>query len=179
MSVPARVAPQLEELALLFHASLTPLGTFEPVLEKELPLTYQKLLAHQHHMTVTVESHYGSPVQVQVLQCRDQGRHYAREILLRLESSGEVVQYGIMRVDMEQIPPAGREAIRSQQVPLGRILIEHVALRQIQLDALYRIRPGARVARLLELPPGRIIYGRTALIRLNGHPAVELLEVVK
>ncbi len=179
MNPSRQVVPELEELTRLFHESLLPLGRFEEVDQDQLPLTYRQLLAHDHHMTVTVENHYGEPVQVEVLQRRPQGEHYAREILLRLEGSGQVVQYGIMRVDLSQIPQPGREAIRSERVPLGRVLIQHVQLRQVRLDTLYRIQPGARLARLLQLPPGRIIYGRTALICLNGHPAVELLEVVK
>ncbi len=176
---PRQIVPELEELTRLFHETLLPLGRFEEVEQDQMPLTYRQLLAHDHHMTVTVENHYGEPVRVEVLQRRSDQNRYAREILLRLQNSGQVVQYGIMRVDLEQIPEPGRKAIRSEQVPLGRVLIQHVELRQVRLDTLYRIQPGARLARLLELPPGRIIYGRTALICLNGHPAVELLEVVK
>jgi phenylpyruvate tautomerase PptA (4-oxalocrotonate tautomerase family) len=65
-----------------------------------------------------------------------------------------------------------------RQAPLGRVLIQHNVLREVQLTSLWRINPAEELRNLLDLPAGQIIYGRTALIYCNGEPAVELLEIV-
>ncbi len=179
MNAPHRVVPDVEVLARLFHPSVDVLGSFDEVDAGDMPQPYRRLLAHQHHMTVTVEAHHGSPVDVQVLQRRATATHYAREILLRRQSDGAVVQYGIMRVNLGYLDGAVRREIERESAPLGRILIEHDVLRSIHLFSLWRIEPGEVLRRHLAARPGRSVYGRTALISCNGEPAIELLEIVR
>ena len=59
--------PALDHLAGLFYSDLAELGTFEEVLAESTPEPYRTLLAHHEHMTVSVEQHHGSPVDVEVL----------------------------------------------------------------------------------------------------------------
>ena len=72
----------------------------------------------------------------------------------------------------------GKAEIKEQKTPLGRILIQHNVLRQVQLATLWKIETGEDLSALFQLPVGSEVYGRTALIFCNGEPAVELLEVV-
>lgn len=168
----------LEKLARLFYPSLAVLGQFEEVSAEQLPPHYKRLLNHEFHMTVTVEEFHGCSVDVQVLDRHRTADHYARKILLVRQSDRTVVQYGIMRVHWRYLDAAVRAAVEEEAQPLGQILIEHDVMRSIHLRSLWRVHPGVELSHFFGLPPDGVTYGRTALIRCDEEPAVELLEIV-
>lgn len=170
--------PDLETLVGLFYDRSEDLGEFQPVSSSELPLDQRRLLDHDEHMTETVEAFHGCPVDVRVLDRFSTGSHYARKILLIRRRDDEVVQFGIMRIAFASMGPEVRHEIESEGIPLGRVLINHDLMRQVRLSRLYRVRPGAELRRLMNVPENGVVYGRTAIIRLNGEPSVELLEIV-
>jgi chorismate-pyruvate lyase len=172
------VTPNLETLVGLFYRDPDELGRFDEVDWHTLNRDYRMLLAHDSHMTVTVERFHNGPVDVRVLETQLTGTHYARKILLARRSDGVVVQFGIMRLDFAQVSPEVRREVESQKTPLGRILINHNVLREVSLRKVYQVTPGPDLQRLFKLSPGQITYGRTALIHCDGEPAVELLEIV-
>ncbi len=179
MVTPSRVAtPELKALANLFYLSLDELGDFAEVTEAEMPDTARQLLWHAAHMTVAIESHHGSPVDVRVLNTHVTSTHYARRILLARQSDGAVVQFGIVRLHLDFLSGQVREEIESQQTPLGRILIEHNVLRHVRPLSMWKIEPGPDLLELFGLAERASCFGRTALIYCNGLPAVELLEIV-
>src|SRR6516162_2511544 len=94
---PELTGPQLKKLYALFP-SADDLPEYEFVPADEVPPPYHGLLVHEHHMTVTVEAHHGGLVDVRVLQRRMTDDSYSRQILLALQKTGRVVQFGIMRV---------------------------------------------------------------------------------
>ena len=47
-------------------------------------------------MTVTVEAHHGSLVDVKVLERKRDGDSYARKILLAKQTDGRIVQFGLV-----------------------------------------------------------------------------------
>ncbi|HEY2838524.1 MAG TPA: hypothetical protein VGJ26_05220 [Pirellulales bacterium] len=170
--------PDLGTLVRLFYPVAEKLGNFERVAAAEMPADAATLLAHDAHMTVTVERFHGSPVDVQVLDRLVTGRHYARKILLSRQTDGRVVQYGIMRVCFDLLSPTVRGQIEAEDTPLGRVLIQNNVLRRVRLASLWRVTAGPELAELFDLQPGEIVYGRTALIECNGEPGIELLEIV-
>lgn len=172
--------PDPSELIKLFHDSVDELGQFEPVEVDELPDAYRSLLAHHDHMTVTIEAWHNSLVDVRVLSEHRDGNLYARQILLTRQRDQGVVQYGIMRIDLSGLPEIVRLEIESHALPLGRIMIRHHLMREVELEQLYRVRPGAKLQAFLkrDSKPEAELYGRTARILVDGQPAVELLEIV-
>jgi len=170
--------PDLQELLHLFYNDPALLGEFQEVTAQQLRNPYGKLLAHQGHMTVTVELYHGCPVDVEVLDRRFQSPQYARKILLRRQTDGQVVQFGIMRIDFRVLSQEVQQDILSERIPLGRTLIEHDVLREVELVALWQVIAGHDLAHLFAIPVGTETFGRTALIYCNGEPAVELLEIV-
>jgi len=168
----------LESLVTLFYACLDDLGDFVEVRAEAIPAVDQKLLAHQNHMTVTVERHHRSPVDVRVLETHISGEHYARKILLARQSDGAVVQFGIVRLNFAHVDAEVRREVESQKIPLGRVLIAHNVHREIHLLRLWRIEPGPDLQKLFGISSNQTIYGRTAIIDCNGEPAIELLEIV-
>jgi chorismate-pyruvate lyase len=169
--------PDIRTLFALFPPS-GDLPEYEFVPADEVPAPYDALLVHEHHMTVTVERHHGSLVDVDILDRVHQGDSYARKILLRLQSTGRVVQFGIARIHLQYCGSPVRREILAGKTPLGRILIEHDVLRRIEPTAYLRIIPGAVMMGWFGLDRPIPTYGRLAYIHCNGQPAIELLEVV-
>jgi chorismate-pyruvate lyase len=172
------VSPDLDALVRLFYQQPAELGRFEELDWHDLERDYRMLLAHDSHMTVTVERFHNGPVDVRVLATKIDGDHYARKILLARQSDGVVVQFGIMRLDFSTVSAAVRGEVESQQTPLGRILIRHKVLTKVHLRKVWKVTPGEDLRGHFNLRPGQITYGRTAVIHLDGEPAVELLEIV-
>jgi chorismate-pyruvate lyase len=170
--------PALDHLAGLFYSDLPELGSFEELLAENVPEPYRSLLAHHEHMTVAVERHHGAPVDVEVLAARQNGDYYFRKIILHRQSDRRVVLFGIPRLNLRLVDDAVRREILSETKPLGRVLIEHNVLREVQLGSLYRVTPGPDLCRLFGLAQPVTTYGRTAFIYCDGYVAIELLEIV-
>jgi hypothetical protein len=141
------------------------------------PEPYKSMLAHDHHMTVEMESYHRCMVNVEVLADRLEGNEYYRKIILRNASNQKVVQFGIVRFNFDYVTPAVKEEILSKRTPLGRVLINHNVLRTIDLGAIIRVKTGPALAECLNIPDGTTTYGRLATIFCNGKPAVDVLEV--
>lgn len=168
----------VESLCRLFYPTTTEVGLFEEAAAIELPDQFKALLAHDDHMTVTVEAWHNSLVEVQVLEEHRQGDLYSRRIILALQRNGKPVQFGIMKIDLAGLPEIVRMEIESQALPLGRIMIRHHLMREVELLALWRIAAGPELRKHLKLERGAVCYGRTARILVDKQPAVELLEIV-
>ncbi len=121
--------------------------------------------------------HAGTTASQQTLHTANH-THYMRKIILRRQSDGRVVLYGIVRLALNALQAEVRDQILARQIPLGRVLILHNVLRQVQLNGLWRVECTGELAELFGAQPGHISYGRTALIYCDGEPAVELLEIV-
>ena len=170
--------PALDHLAGLFYSDLAELGTFEEVLAENTPEPYRTLLAHHEHMTVSVERHHGAKVDVDVLAAKRSGDYYFRKIILHRQSDQRVVLFGIPRLNLRLVDDDVRREILGENKPLGRVLIEHNVLREVQLGSLYRVTPGPDLCRLFGLTKPVATYGRTAFIYCDGFVAIELLEIV-
>jgi hypothetical protein len=144
----------------------------------EVPQPYRRLLVHHHHMTVTVEDHYGEQVNVVVMATRRDGDSYSREILLELQSTRKVVQFGIVRINLTCLSESVRSAILEEKTPLGRVLIEHGVLRYIEPTAFLRIAPKAKLIAWLDLDEPQPCYGRMGVIFCDDRPAIAVLEIL-
>ena len=168
--------PALPDLYRLFGTDAPP-PEHELIEPSALPEPYRTLLVHEHHMTVTVEEYYGSPVDVIVLQrLRDQNT-YLRKILLKLRSDERIVQSGIVRIRLDFCSEPVRAAILAEQIPVGRILIQHDVLRRIEPTAYFRLRPGPYLRHRVGRTDPFSTYGRLGIIYCDVQPAIDLLEV--
>jgi len=168
---------ELQSLIDLFPDREPLLLDAEHVPSETLPQPYRRMLVHNQHMTVAMESYHGCPVAVRILDQRHDGDFYHRKIVLLKSGTETVVQFGLVRFDLSYVTQAVREEILGGQKPLGRVLIEHNVLRHIDLGAVLRIVAGPSLARTLHMPTGGITFGRLATIFCNRRPAVDLLEI--
>lgn len=173
-------APELDLAALvtLFYDDPAACGTMLPIEAAEMPQAYRRLLVHEEHMTVAMEAHHESIVDVEVLETLVTGNQYARKILLRRQSDQTVVQFGILRLDLSLLTAEIRNEIEQQTRPLGRILVRHNVMRSVHLDRLWRVISGKELQQHFQTEVEQETYGRTAAIDLGGRRAVEVLEIV-
>ncbi len=142
---------ELDQLIKLFYDDPVRLGHFQELNPAEVPDPGHQLLVHNKHMTVTVEKYHSSPVDVNVLQTRRDGEHYARKIVLTRQSDERPVMFGVVRLNLSLLAPEVRQEIEGQRTPLGRILIDHNVLRAVKLLSLFRIDPGEDLIAALNL----------------------------
>ena len=150
----------------------------EPISASELPQPYRQLLDHTKHMTVTVEKFYGQSVDVQVLESWHHGDDYARKILLSLQNTGAVVQFGIVRIDLRVLSPKVRREIEEQHTPLGRVLIQNNVLREVHPTGFFRATPSPVMCNWFGLSEPEITYGRIGVITADGKPAIRVAEIL-
>ncbi len=168
---------ELEALLSLFPQGESLIAGAEHVPSSQTPEPYKQMLVHNEHMTVTMESYHQSRVDVRVLDQRLDGDSYVRKILLLKSGTKDVVQFGIVRFNLEYVTDAVRSEILAGETPLGRVLINHNVLRDVDLGAILRITAGPELASLLQMPEDDVTYGRLATIFCNHRPAVDLLEI--
>ena len=169
--------PTFDQLFALFpDSSDRPTAVVVPA--DELPQPYRRLLVHNHHMTVTVEAHYGGAVDVQVQACLRNEDEYARKILLKLHEGGKPVQFGLVRIDLGVCTEAVRNEIVEGKTPLGRVLIQHDMLRRIEPTAYLKVKLGPTMAEWFGSTAGTETFGRLGVIYTGDQPAVEVLEIL-
>src|SRR5207248_841333 len=100
------------------------------------------------------------------------------KILLELQGSGKVVQFGIVRVNLSYCSEPVRNEILAGKTPFGRILIRHNVMRRIEPTAFLRIIPSPAMMKWFSLDQPVPTYGRLAYIHCDEQPAVQLLEIV-
>lgn len=183
-------AVDLDELVGLFYEPADPPASFRAIDNPEsMPEPFKRLLKHEAHMTVTVEAFHGCAVDVHVARTKygeedeaesESGRKhwYAREITLHRQSDGKAVQYGIVRLNIDLLATDVWYEIQSEKIPLGRVLIQHGVLREVELCELWEVVASKPLAELLGVDDGAKVYGRTARIFCDYLPAIELLEIV-
>ena len=143
-----------------------------------VPEPYQRLLVHNQHMTGMMERFYQSSVDVRVLARRIDGSVYSRKIILATQDTGTVVQFAFMQFQLDAVSEAVRGQILSEQLPLGRVLVNHGMRCDIELSSLLKVTIGDALSKHLNVPAGIVTYGRIAQILSDGKPLCAVIEVL-
>ena len=98
--------------------------------------------------------------------------------VLTRQTDQRPLQLGIVRLKRHLLDAKVCEDIESERIPLGRVLINRQAMRDVQLWEPYRVTCGPELAQTFVASIGQTAYGRTAMIRCHGEPAVEVLEII-
>lgn len=110
-------------LRLFLHESCAlDVATLHPLRGADLPQPDRSLLDHDRDMTSTLATHHGSALRVEVLRCRTEGGLYLREVFLRTQDAGKLVEYGVLAVELAQFSAEARATIEAGRTPLGAIL---------------------------------------------------------
>jgi chorismate-pyruvate lyase len=165
-----RARPDSSWKALLqrFYA---PTGLSVPALEElkgaEVPPPYQSLLVHSWDMTPTLARFYGQPLRLRVFGRERMHNLYKREVILWLSEDGRPVEYGVIRIHLDRLPPAAQRLVLQEERPLGDILqaesIPHLSWPQ----AFFRLKADAHTGSALALSRPSHLYGRRNVL-LDG-----------
>lgn len=170
---------ELQELVSLFpekegHSLYV---SAEHVAKEATPEPYHRMLVHEHHMTISMESFHDCMVDVEVLASRFEDGLYLRKIRLRKRGTDKILMLGYVRFNLDFVTEKVRAEILAEKTPLGPVLIQHNVLRHVDLGAILRFTAGPGLAEYLQMPNGHTTYGRLATLFCNGSPAIDLLEI--
>ena len=119
------VEPSGDAEALLHDAftrrSLAP-PRLDTVEADEIPEPFQSLLVHESDMTSTLQRYHGDRLLLRQLHCECSNDIVYREVLLCRESTGQPVEYGVIRIALNAFSAEARKAIEEGKIPLGQIL---------------------------------------------------------
>lgn len=170
----------LESLCHWFYEDRISVEGCEPVEPDALTPAYQQLLVHNEHMTERLSAYHGENVELHVLHDRHDGGLYSRNILLALPSDPDfVVEFGIMRMNLDLVADDVRKEIEAGEAPLGSILVKHNVLRRIEPRWYLKFDADSPMASHFGRAQHGDVFGRVGIIYCNDEPAIELLEVVR
>jgi chorismate-pyruvate lyase len=144
-----------------------------------MPEPYKRLLIHCHDMTSTLEGYYGSPMRITVLSRELEGGTYLREVLLKPEAATQPVEYGVIQIHLDQLPPGARRRVLEEERPLGNILNTEAVPYLSWPQSFFRVGPDEHMDRVLGLAQSQVLYGRRNLL-VDGkrHLLAEVIEVL-
>jgi chorismate-pyruvate lyase len=145
----------------------------------EVPQPYQALLVHSSDMTPTLASFYGQALRLRVLSRERQDDSYQREVILWLAEDARPVEYGVIRIRLDRLPPAARQFVLQEQRPLGDILHGEAVPHLSWPKAFFRLKPDAHAGAALGLRRAGFLYGRRNVL-LDGSRRLlaEVIEVL-
>ena len=144
-----------------------------------VPQPYRALLVHSSDMTPTLERFYGHTLRLRVLSREHREDSYKREVILWLAEDTRPVEYGVIRIFLDRLPPAARRLVLEEQRPLGDILhgeaIPHLSWPQ----AFFRLKSDVHSGAALGLRHPGFLYGRRNVL-LDGSRRLlaEVIEVL-
>ncbi|MFQ5461976.1 MAG: hypothetical protein ACE5E5_05030 [Phycisphaerae bacterium] len=176
----------LAELCAAFGINREAFGSVEFVDPATMPDTFQRLLAHQQHMTATLKAYHDEAVTLQVVAEWQCGDIYSRLIKLCAGAGDHVVEVGVMRFDLAYAGKAVRRAVLECTTPLGDILAAHEVMRRIEPRWFLRLGDAfpllTHFGNARPAQPGNTrppaAFARIGRIYCNDHPAIDLLEIV-
>jgi chorismate-pyruvate lyase len=130
-------------------------------------------------MTPTLAGFYGQTPRLRVLSRERQDDSCKREVVLWLAEDTQPVEYGVIRICLDRLPPAARRLVLEEQRPLGDILqgeaIPHLSWPQ----AFFRLKADAHAGAALGLRHAGFLYGRrNVLLDGSRHLLAEVIEVL-
>ena len=158
------------------------LPSIRRVAAPDVPSPYHELLVHSNDMTPTLQTYFGRPLRVSVLDRYRQDNHYFREVVLRPVGAGRPVEYGIIKIDLARFTPLACVLVLQEQKPLGQILMDESLAHTSWPQAFFRVTADSHIQSALELSQRPELFGRRNLI-LDGQrrllaDVVEILPVI-
>jgi chorismate-pyruvate lyase len=160
-----------------------PTGLSVPALKElkaaEVPQPYQALLVHSSDMTPTLTKFYGQALGLRVLSRERQGDSYKREVILWLAEDTRPVEYGVIRIRLDRLPPAARRLVLQEQRPLGDILHGEGVPHLSWPKGFFQLKADAHAGAALGLRRAGLLYGRRNVL-LDGSRRLlaEVIEVL-
>jgi chorismate-pyruvate lyase len=185
MSSMSRPAPQppvtapVHPLDEFYARSGLALPPWQQVDAEEVPEPHKALLVHENDMTSTLETFHGRPVHLRVLGRDRRADEYYREVVLCLEGTGQAVEFGAIRINLDRFGPAARRLILEEHWPLGHILKDCAVPYSSRPRAFLRLASDRLINDALGLNGAQVLHGRrNTLFDAGGWPLAEIVEIL-
>ena len=150
-----------------------------PVEPPGIPEPYRKLLVHSSDMTPTLEAFHGAGIYLDPLTIIDETDVYAREVVLRLDGSGKPVEYGAIRIFLDQLDSPVQAEIREARRPLGSLLEEYNQDRESRPVRYFRVVPDRTIRDIFGESAGDSVYARqNRIVNRAGECIAHVLEIL-
>lgn len=170
------VAQPLEAFYARSNASLPPL---EQVPGRNVPEPYKSLLVHKRDMTSTLSNFHGENIIVSVLNRTQTGAIYSREVYLQTEKSLKPVEFGAIRIDLDLFSEAARQAILSEELPLGTVLKDYAVEYSSNPQAYLKVASDRLINEVLGLEGAHVLYGRrNTLLDGENRCLADIVEIL-
>lgn len=172
--------PPWAELLEVFYGPDAQVPRLNLLKGHQVPQPYRELLVHSRDMTPTLESFYGLPIGLTLLnRTLDSEGSYRREVVLNAGS--RAVEYGAIRIFLDEFPPTARGLILEEERPLGAILQEQQIAHVGWPQGFFSLRADRRIIENLALPESgsHVLYGRrNVLLNASRHLLAEVIEIL-
>ncbi len=146
---------------------------------EELPDEERYLLVHDKDMTPHLRDHHGSPIDLDVHARQRIGHYLVRASVLIRHSDGRPVEFGAIGIHLNELPETPRQEVLEGRVPFGAILENHAVAHTSHPRGFFRIEVDDRLAELLGVVSGQILFGRCNELRLpGGRVLADVVEVL-
>src|SRR6266853_1274669 len=161
-----------------FYSKLgLPLPGLQELKGEEMPQPYKSLLVHSSDMTPTLEAFYRQPMRLTVLTREQHDYAYLREVVLKSADDARPVEYGVIRICLDHLPPPASRRVLEEQRPLGNILQTEAIAHLSWPQAFFRIQSDSHLGHVLYLSQPATLYGRRNVL-LDGSRRL-LAEVIE
>ena len=137
-----------------------PLPGIELVDGSALPEPYRSLLVHESDMTSTLGQFHCDDIALKVLHRHSSADAYYREVLLLAGSDRQPVEYGAIKINLDQFPGSARDAITAATAPLGQLLHDHGIGYISRPSGFLRVECDDYIGGLFDLGDRPVLYGR-------------------
>jgi chorismate-pyruvate lyase len=145
----------------------------------QVPEPYRSLLVHSQDMTSTLERFHGETIHLEVLKHFQHSESYFREVVLILDQSQKIVEFGAIRIFLDRFEPLPRNLILEGRLPLGRIIQDFNVPFISQPSAFLRVGSDRWIQEILKLSQTETLYGRqNRLLNAEGQPLAEIVEIL-
>lgn len=154
-----------------------PLPGIQGLPAEEVPEPYKGLLVHSSDMTPTLEAFYRQPMRLTVLTREQQDYAYLREVVLKSANDARPVEYGVIRICLDRLPPPASLRVLEEQRPLGNILQSEAIAHLSWPQAFFSVQSDSHLGHVLYMSEPRALYGRRNVL-LDGSRRL-LAEVIE
>ncbi len=145
---------------------------------RDVPERYRALLNHHESMTVVLERYYCDRLFVRPLWTCSHNGTYARHVMLIREHGGQPVEMGAINLEVGALSADVREAITSEQLPLGRILTAAYSSYETRPLLFFSITPDPAMMSWFGMSVSSELYGRYAALIVGGVRIGAVVEVL-
>ena len=169
----------LDPLDQFYLASGIPVPEAARIEAECIPEPYRSLLAHDNDMTPTLEAAYCQRIHIRLISRKVDGDVLLRQVVLVLDSDVRPVEFGAIRIRLNQLPPEARELVLESKLPLGRLLQDFLIQHRSQPAAYFEVKADGRIGEALQTPTRQRLYGRrNKLLMPTGEVLAEVVEIL-